>query len=234
MPRSDKNPLFGGLDPRLNAVRSDVADIALQGQVESDRFAAPVIRQCIARSEPLFHAPGGEQCSELLFQEQFMLIDEEDGWAWGWCAHDHYVGYIRTDALSANVEPAQGRANGDAIDFARGFLGTPYVWGGRGGEGIDCSGLVQRSMAARGVMAQRDSDMQQRTLGRLLSDDEAMQCGDIIFFPGHVGMMADAATMIHATRAFNATVEEPLSDALVRIAKKNNGVTILARRRVEP
>ena len=234
MPRTDKSPLMGTLDPRLHAARPDLADIALQGTVIADRFVAPTPHQCVVEWEPLFHKPGGEQCSELLRTEQFMILEIKDGWAWGWCAHDHYVGYVRSDSLTIDVSAHSTQPPVDTIDFARQFLGRPYVWGGRGGEGIDCSGLVQRSMAARGVKAQRDSDMQQATLGRFLHDDEMLQRGDVLFFPGHVGMMTDAETMIHATRAFDKTVEEPLSDALVRIAKKNDGITILARKRVEP
>ncbi len=234
MPRTDKNLIMGKLDPRLFAARSDLADIALRGQVEADQFVSPVQHQCKKAWEPIFHAPGGEQCSELLCAELFMMLEDKDGWAWGWCVHDHYVGYIRTDALTTGIAPIPTSPHLDPIEFARQFLGMTYVWGGRGGEGIDCSGLVQRSMAARGVSAQRDSDLQQRSLGRLLEGQEPLERGDILFFPGHVGMMTDGETMIHATRAFNKTVEEPLAEALDRIAKKNDGITILARRRVEP
>jgi cell wall-associated NlpC family hydrolase len=234
MPRTDKKLIMGKFDPRLFAARHDLADAALRGQVDADAFVSPSAYQCKVAWEPIFHAPGGEQGSELLLAEQFMVLEVKDGWAWGWCAHDHYVGYIRADVLTDDVKPVAATSKADPVDFARQFLGMPYVWGGRGGEGIDCSGLVQRSMAAQGVSAQRDSDMQQNSLGRILKEDEQLQRGDILFFPGHVGMMTDGEAMIHATRAFNKTVEEPLADALIRIAKKNDGVTILARRRVEP
>ncbi len=234
MPRSSSLPNIGPLDHRLHAYRPDLADRAVQGRVEAARFTDPTPRQCAVDWSPMFHAPGGEQCSELLRGEHFMLLDDADGFAWGWSAHDHYVGYIASDALGDVAGTASLPALADPIDFARTYLGVPYVWGGRGGEGIDCSGLIQRSMAVRGVLAQRDSDLQAASLGRLLSDDEALERGDILFFPGHVGMMTDAETMIHATRAFDKTVEEPLTEALARIARKNNGVTILARRRVEP
>ena len=232
MPRSFNLPNVGPLDLRLNAYRPDIADRALKGKVETLRFVDPVPRQCIVDWSPMFHLPGGEQCSELLKNEHFMLLDAADGFAWGWSAHDHYVGYVAENALGevASAHPVPQAA--DPIEFARSYLDVPYIWGGRGGEGIDCSGLIQRSMAVRGVLAQRDSDMQAVTLGQLLSDDEALNRGDILFFPGHVGMMTDAETMIHATRAFDKTVEEPLAQALKRIAIKNDGVTILARRRV--
>lgn len=234
MPRTDKSPLMGTLDPRLHGARPDLADIALQGKVTAGRFVEPMPHHCEVDWESIFYKPGGEQCSELLRTEQFMVLEINDEWAWGYCAHDHYVGYVRAESLTTEITVPLTPLPIDPIDFARQFLGRPYVWGGRGGEGIDCSGLVQRSMAAHGVKAQRDSDMQQATLGRFLNENEALQRGDILFFPGHVGMMTDPETMIHATRAFNKTVEEPLADALVRIARKNDGITILARKRVEP
>jgi cell wall-associated NlpC family hydrolase len=234
MPRSSFLINDDPLDTRLFAYRPDLADQALLGRIEAARFATPTAHQCSVPWSPMFHAPGGEQCSELLFGEHFMVLDTSDGFAWGWSAHDHYVGYIAADVLVDVQSDPPAPVPMDPIEFARTYLGVPYVWGGRGGAGIDCSGLVQRCMAVRGVSAQRDSDLQASTLGRLLSEGEAHGRGDILFFPGHVGMMTDGDTMIHATRAFDKTVEEPLAIALERIAKKNDGVTITARRRVEP
>src|SRR6516225_6266707 len=49
----------------------------------------------------------------------------------------------------------------DAVAVAELFLETPYLWGGRTLEGIDCSGLVQTALTAAGVASPRDSDMQE-------------------------------------------------------------------------
>jgi cell wall-associated NlpC family hydrolase len=226
---SGKSPRF---DPRVDALRDDLADITLAGRLFAPHYADAVPKRCAIPFAPMFSKPGGEQSSELMAGEHFMLLDVSGGWAWGWSAHDHYVGYIEASALEEASEPNPVDARGDPLTIARSFLGRPYVWGGRGGAGIDCSGLVQRSVAGIGIKAQRDSDMQQASLGQVIEDGQDLQRGDIIFFPGHVGMMADQATLIHATRYHGKTVEEPLETVTARVAAKNDGVSILARKRI--
>ena len=230
------NATFYGLtaafDTRVHAVRDDVADIALTGMVDVPRFVQPVPMHC---KEPWIavqdaNSKCANQISELLDGETFMVVDQKDGWAWGYCAHDHYVGYLPANCLGPwTYDPVI--ASADPIETARSFLGMTYVWGGRGGAGIDCSGLIQRSLATIGVFAQRDSDMQRATLGSELPTDEAVQARDLIFFPGHVGMMIDNVDMIHATRHFGKVVIEPLSDVVARVSEKHQN-PIIARKRV--
>ena len=222
----------GPLDPRLSAARADLADAALIGRVQASRFVEPIAHSCTAPYLAMFFEPDGEQCSELLKGEHFMVLDVSGGWAWGWSAHDHYVGYVAAKSLTLATSDPAATVLSDPIAFARTFIGTPYVWGGRGGAGIDCSGLIQRSMDLRGVLAQRDSDMQRATLGDFLTEDAPLQRGDIVFFPGHVGMMTDTETLIHATRYHGKTVEEPLSEVVARVAAKQSGTSILARKRI--
>ena len=84
----------------------------------------------------------------------------------------------------------------DAVAVAERFLETPYLWGGRTSEGIDCSGLVQTALTAAGVAAPRDSDMQEATLGQPVAIDEPgalFKRGDLVFWKGHVGIMRDPA-----------------------------------------
>lgn len=106
-----------------------------------------------------------------------------------------------------------GRAAGDWVDVARLFVGSPYLWGGRTRWGIDCSGLVQVALAAGGITAPRDSDMQFEALGRAV---DTPRRGDLVFFPGHVGIMVDETDLLHANAFWMSTVVEPLATAAER------------------
>lgn len=214
-------------------MRGDLADAALAGKHFSPHYVRPVDRFCALPYAAICDKPQGRQVSELLAGESFMLLDVSGGWAWGYSKHDHYVGYVRADALTETVTQVAGVKTNDPVEAARAFLDLPYIWGGRGGTGIDCSGLIQRSLAAIGIAAPRDSDMQMADLGTDLPGGTLLQGGDLVFFPGHVGMMVNADDLIHATQHFRKTVIEPLADVVSRIAADHE-TPILARRRILP
>ncbi|PBC01570.1 NlpC/P60 family protein [Mesorhizobium sp. WSM3860] len=116
----------------------------------------------------------------------------------------------------------------DFVTVAESFLGTPYLWGGVSGFGIDCSGLVQLSMRMAGKHVLRDSDMQAASIGTPLEpgpDFAGLQRGDLVFWKGHVAIMTDAKDMIHANGDTMLVSREGLKEAVERIGYLYGGPT---------
>jgi len=119
----------------------------------------------------------------------------------------------------------------DPVDIARGFLGAPYLWGGRTSVGLDCSGLVQLACEAVGLACPRDADMQSEELGHPLDlSKEKLTRGDLVFWDGHVGIMTGADQLLHANAFHMAVVEEPFAEARDRISA--SGLEITGARRL--
>lgn len=107
-------------------------------------------------------------------------------------------------------------AGSDYVAIAARFLETPYLWGGRSGFGLDCSALVQLSMMMTGRTAPRDSDMQAAGLGTPIERD-ALRRGDLVFWKGHVAIMEDEKTILHANGHTMSVAREGLEAAIERI-----------------
>ncbi|RWQ20566.1 NlpC/P60 family protein [Mesorhizobium sp.] len=129
--------------------------------------------------------------------------------------------------ISGHLRPL-GEPAADYVAVAEAFLGTPYLWGGASGFGIDCSGLVQLAMHMAGRQVLRDSDMQAATIGEPLDpgpDLAALRRGDLVFWKGHVAVMADPETMIHANGHTMLVSREGFRQAVARIGYLYGGPT---------
>jgi cell wall-associated NlpC family hydrolase len=134
--------------------------------------------------------------------------------------------------FAAHLAPLDSHES-DFAAVAERFLGAPYLWGGKTSLGLDCSGLMQLSLAAAGIRAPRDTDMQQRQLGEpvaIAPDLSGLRRGDLVFWKGHMGVMLDAARLLHANGHHMAVAVEPLREAEERIRLNSYGPITAVKR----
>lgn len=117
--------------------------------------------------------------------------------------------------IAAHCLPVGEPMTQDYVSVATKFVETPYLWGGRSGFGIDCSGLVQLALMMVGKKAPRDSDMQ-ASFGNPISREDLSR-GDLVFWKGHVGIMEDEETLLHANGHTMTVARENFEAAIKRI-----------------
>jgi cell wall-associated NlpC family hydrolase len=158
------------------------------------------------RAEP---SDDAERVTELLRGEPVAVEGRRDGWARIKTAYD-YFGWVREGDLAGT--------GGDALEQARRYLGTPYLWGGMTERGIDCSGLVQIAYRWVGRLVPRDAH-QQETAGTAVAEEE-LQPGDLITYgtdaATHIAFWAGEGRILHSTEreGVDGVVEEVEPDYL--------------------
>lgn len=158
------------------------------------------------------HLSLGARIHVMAIDNGFSKISLADGF--GWVPDCHIA------ALSAPCD--------DWVRIAESFLGSPYRWGGRASTGLDCSALVQLSLAAGGHAVPRDSGPQHE-IGTPLDDAADLRRGDLVFWAGHVGIMLDRHRLLHANAHHMAVAIEPLPEAAARIAASAGPITAYRR-----
>ena len=129
-----------------------------------------------------------------------------------------------TGAIPAGYQLPTTGQGAAAVRFALAQVGKPYIWGGVGPSGYDCSGLTLKAWAAAGVAIPRTSQAQAQS-GTPIPGLADLQPGDLLFIagsdgtpasPGHVGMYIGAvggvAYLVHAPQTGQDVQVDPLSN----------------------
>jgi cell wall-associated NlpC family hydrolase len=192
------------------------------GYVRDDCLAAPITAQwrVTALATPLFPKPDikapvrdllplNAEIPELARHSDYFAI-----------APGGFVHY-------RHLAPADEFAS-DFVAVAERFLGAPYVWGGKTVAGLDCSGLIQTSLAAAGIAAPRDTDMMEKALGVAVGRQDLTR-GDLVFWKGHMGVILGKTRLLHANAFHMEVFAEELDQAVARIEKTAGPVTSIKR-----
>ncbi|NRB20533.1 MAG: C40 family peptidase [Rhodobacteraceae bacterium] len=192
-----------------------VPSAALAAAVPTTHWVSAVATHVYTR--PDFKSP---DLHSLSFGSRVQLLSQGERFA------ETPDGFIPTPHLS----PLEVNLT-DPVAVAELFLGTPYLWGGNSRLGIDCSGLVQACLLACGLPCPGDSGPQERALGNYASPNGgSYRRGDLLFWKGHVALVRDSETLIHANAFHMAVALEPLQPAIDRILAQGDGAVTAHKR----
>ena len=144
------------------------------------------------RAEPRDDA---EQVTQALPGEPLHVESEQDGWARVRTAY-RYPGWVRAAALAEGEGDWPAERDGDPVEEARAYLGSPYEWGGMTEAGIDCSGLVHMAYRRLGRMVPRDADQQEEAGDRV--DEADLRPGDLVCYGDHIAFWLGDGRILHA------------------------------------
>jgi len=157
--------------------------------------------------------------TQALRGEPLSVVERREGWARVTTAYG-YPGWVEAAAVSD--EPAGDWLppvrDGDPVEEARVYLGTPYLWGGMSEHGIDCSGLIHMAWRRLGRIVPRDADQQEESAQKV---DEP-RYGDLAVYGResvtHIAFWLGDGRILHAAGS-REVVEEPEPEGLRKIRR---------------
>ena len=153
----------------------------------------------------------------LIKNTDVIVTGEENDWYK--VKYDTMTGYIRKDLLSDSKQEATSRSSlprettetettsmgQEIVDYAKQYLGYPYVYGGSGSSSFDCSGFTMYVYKKFGYSLSHSATAQSKCGEYVAKED--LQAGDLVFFLdyetmdgiGHCGIYIGDGNFIHAS-----------------------------------
>ena len=176
------------------------AQAAAEAQAQAEQAAAEAQAQAQAQAEQAAaeaQAQAEQAAAEAQAQAQAQVEQAAaEAQAQAAPAVSTEDGAAEATAVSAPAAAPQG-VGSDAVAIGSNYLGTPYAWGGGAPGGFDCSGFVSYVYAQMGIsLPHQSGDI--LNSGTVISASEARP-GDILWWPGHVGIYAGDGQVLHST-----------------------------------
>jgi cell wall-associated NlpC family hydrolase len=212
-------------EAELGSVKAEL-DRAIEGQTELLADATAELRAAIAAEEErrrraaeaeararaiAAQQAAAQQAAAQQASAQQGAARQGGGQAAGAVRSGSRGGATVVAAQPGTAAPAPYTGSNAAIAFATSKLGTPYLWGGTGNGGYDCSGLVQAAFASAGKTLPRVGSAQYAATQRI--DQSQAQAGDLVFWANgsrHVGIYMGDGKVLHAPRTGDVVKVAPL------------------------